>query len=115
MAKGAALTLFTESTVEDAALEISAGLGYTILHGPTIAPGEMFGTSSPLTMANTSGTILTPESLRSDAVHLRTGTPFVFLPELAFAFTPIPTGTTSYPNKPKNWGSGIRQPESTPS
>jgi type I restriction enzyme R subunit len=33
---------FTESTVEDAALEIFEGIGYTILHGPTIAPGEMF-------------------------------------------------------------------------
>ena len=33
---------FTESTVEEAALEIFGGLGYTILHGPTIAPGEMF-------------------------------------------------------------------------
>ena len=33
---------FAESTVEDAALEIFGGLGYTILHGPTIAPGEMF-------------------------------------------------------------------------
>jgi type I restriction enzyme R subunit len=33
---------FTESTVEDAALEIFEGLGYTILHGPNIAPGEMF-------------------------------------------------------------------------
>ncbi len=33
---------FSESTVEDAALEIFEGIGYTILHGPTIAPGEMF-------------------------------------------------------------------------
>ena len=33
---------FTESTVEEAALEIFEGLQYTILHGPTIAPGEMF-------------------------------------------------------------------------
>jgi type I restriction enzyme R subunit len=33
---------FTETTVEDAALEIFGGLGYTILHGPNIAPGEMF-------------------------------------------------------------------------
>jgi len=33
---------FTETTVEDAALEIFEGLRYTILHGPTIAPGEMF-------------------------------------------------------------------------
>ena len=33
---------FTESTVEEAALEIFESIGYTILHGPTIAPGEMF-------------------------------------------------------------------------
>ena len=34
--------LLTESTVEEAALEIFGALNYTILHGPTIAPGEMF-------------------------------------------------------------------------
>lgn len=33
---------FIEATVEDAALEIFEDLRYTILHGPTIAPGEMF-------------------------------------------------------------------------
>jgi len=33
---------FTESTVEDAALELFEDLGYTILHGPDIAPGELF-------------------------------------------------------------------------
>src|SRR5581483_7243860 len=33
---------FTESTVEQAALEIFVALGYTVLHGPNIAPGEMF-------------------------------------------------------------------------
>jgi type I restriction enzyme, R subunit len=33
---------FAESTVEDAALELFADLGYGILHGPDIAPGEMF-------------------------------------------------------------------------
>ena len=33
---------FAESTVEDAALELFADLGYSILHGPDIAPGEMF-------------------------------------------------------------------------
>ncbi|MFZ0818526.1 MAG: type I restriction endonuclease subunit R [Candidatus Acidiferrales bacterium] len=33
---------FAESTVEDAALEIFEGIGYTILHGPNIAPGEIF-------------------------------------------------------------------------
>jgi len=32
---------FTESTVEEAALEVLDGLGYTILHGPEIAPGEL--------------------------------------------------------------------------
>ncbi len=33
---------FTESTVEEAALDLFSGLGYTILHGPDIAPGELF-------------------------------------------------------------------------
>jgi type I restriction enzyme R subunit len=32
----------TESTVEEAALEIFGSLGYTIGHGPDIAPGELF-------------------------------------------------------------------------
>ncbi|MGH3629273.1 MAG: type I restriction endonuclease, partial [Sciscionella sp.] len=32
---------FTESTVEEAALEILSSLGYTIVHGPDIAPGEL--------------------------------------------------------------------------
>lgn len=36
------MSTFTESTVEEAALEIFEGLRYTILHGPAIAPGEMF-------------------------------------------------------------------------
>lgn len=36
------MNLFTESTVEEAALELFSGLGYTILHGPDIAPGELF-------------------------------------------------------------------------
>jgi hypothetical protein len=30
---------FTESIVEEAALDWLAGLGYAILHGPAIAPG----------------------------------------------------------------------------
>ena len=34
-------TAFAESTVEEAALEILDALGYTILHGPEIAPGEL--------------------------------------------------------------------------
>src|SRR5690349_3910059 len=33
---------FAESTVEEAGLELFANLGYTILHGPDLAPGEMF-------------------------------------------------------------------------
>ncbi len=35
------LHAFTESVVEEAALEWLAGLGYTLLNGPTIAPGEL--------------------------------------------------------------------------
>ena len=41
-AHSAAAVPFTESTVEEAALEVFAALNYTILHGPHIAPGEMF-------------------------------------------------------------------------
>src|SRR5437899_2169475 len=37
---------FTESVVEEAALEVFAALGYTVLHGPNIAPGEMFAERS---------------------------------------------------------------------
>jgi len=37
---------FTESTVEDAALEIFESLGYAILHGPDIAPGELYAERS---------------------------------------------------------------------
>jgi len=33
---------FTESIVEDAALAWLESLGYTIKHGPEIAPGELF-------------------------------------------------------------------------
>jgi type I restriction enzyme R subunit len=32
----------TESTVEEAALELFSEMGYTVLHGPDIAPGELF-------------------------------------------------------------------------
>jgi type I restriction enzyme, R subunit len=35
-------TAFAESTVEEATLELFDALGYTILHGPEIAPGELF-------------------------------------------------------------------------
>ena len=39
--RGAPMTnSFTESVVEDAALEWFGELGYSILHGPEIAPGE---------------------------------------------------------------------------
>lgn len=36
------MTAFTESIVEEAALAWLEGLGYAILHGPDIAPGEPF-------------------------------------------------------------------------
>lgn len=35
------MTLFTESIVEEAALDWLAQLAYTILHGPDIAPREL--------------------------------------------------------------------------
>jgi type I restriction enzyme R subunit len=35
------MTSFTETVVEEAALEWLAGLGYAVLNGPTIAPGEL--------------------------------------------------------------------------
>src|SRR5487761_664661 len=35
------MSKLAESTVEEAALEIFEGLGYTVLHGPDIAPGEL--------------------------------------------------------------------------
>ncbi|HXG20699.1 MAG TPA: type I restriction endonuclease subunit R [Methylomirabilota bacterium] len=39
-------TAFTESTLEEAALEMFDGLGYTILHGPDIAPEALFAERS---------------------------------------------------------------------
>lgn len=36
------MTAFTESVVEDAALAWLESLGYTVKHGPEIAPGELF-------------------------------------------------------------------------
>src|SRR5208282_6534196 len=36
------LQAFTESVVEEAALELFDSLGYKVLHGPDIAPGELF-------------------------------------------------------------------------
>ena len=36
-------TAFTESVVEEAALEWLAALQYSVLHGPDIAPGELLG------------------------------------------------------------------------
>jgi hypothetical protein len=35
------MTAFTESIVEDAALAWLESLGYAVLHGPDIAPGEL--------------------------------------------------------------------------
>ncbi len=36
------MATFSESIVEDASLEIFESLGYSIVHGPDIAPGELF-------------------------------------------------------------------------
>jgi type I restriction enzyme R subunit len=40
------MAVLTESTVEEAALEPFAGLGYSILHGPDIAPDGLFAERS---------------------------------------------------------------------
>ena len=40
------MTVFTASHVEDAALEWLSGLGYAVVHGSAIAPGE---TDNPIT------------------------------------------------------------------
>ena len=37
---------FTESIVEDAALEWLAALGCAVLHGPEVAPGELYAERS---------------------------------------------------------------------
>jgi len=50
---------FTESEVEDVALSYFEELGYTILHGPDIAPGE------PNTERNTPGDVILEGRLRS--------------------------------------------------
>ena len=46
--EGVVSTSFTESTVEEAALCWLADLGYEILHGPEIAPGEPFAGATGL-------------------------------------------------------------------
>jgi len=40
------VSTFSESVVESAALAWLESLGYTIKHGPEIAPGELGGTKS---------------------------------------------------------------------
>jgi type I restriction enzyme R subunit len=40
------MSSFTESVVEEAALDLLGGLGYSISHGPEIAPGELFAERS---------------------------------------------------------------------
>jgi len=37
------MAAFTESVVEEAALAWLKPLGYSVLHGPDIAPGELLG------------------------------------------------------------------------
>ena len=53
---------FNESTVEDAALSWFEGLGYTVLHGPNIAPGE------PLSERDFFHDVTLPRRLR-EAIH----------------------------------------------
>lgn len=66
---------FTESIVEDAALSWLADLGYTILHGPEIAPGEPFAEREDY------GQVVLPERLRQALQRLNPTTPPAALEE----------------------------------
>ncbi len=66
---------FTESIVEDATLEWLAELGYTILHGPEIAPGEPFAEREDY------GQVILPERLRQALQRLNPHTPPAALEE----------------------------------
>src|SRR5208283_1794309 len=58
-----------ESTVEEAALEIFDSLGYAILHGPDIAPGELFAERSSY------GEVVLPKRLREALVRINSHIP----------------------------------------
>jgi hypothetical protein len=55
---------FTESVVEEAALGSLAGLGYTVLSGPTIAPGQLAAIRNALLPKLLSGEIRVKRPLR---------------------------------------------------
>ena len=63
------MSVFTESDVEAAALEWLAELGYTILHGPDIAPG------APAAERATYGDVVLVERLRAALARLNPGVP----------------------------------------
>lgn len=69
---------FSESTVEDAALDWLRDLGYTILHGPELAPGE------PAAERETYGDVVLDGRLRAALVRLNPKVPAAAL-EDAFA------------------------------
>jgi type I restriction enzyme R subunit len=58
-----------ESTVEEAALEIFDSLGYAILHGPDIAPGELFAERSSY------GEVVLTKRLREALVRINSHIP----------------------------------------
>lgn len=77
---------FTESTVEEAVLEWADGLGYTVLHGPVIAPGEVVAERAAYDQVVLIGRLRdaierlnpkVPDEAREDALRrvLRTDTP----------------------------------------
>ena len=55
---------FTESVVEEAALAWLESLGYTVKHGPEIAPGELFAKRGDY------GQVLLADRLRQSLVRL---------------------------------------------
>jgi type I restriction enzyme R subunit len=63
------MTTFTEDTVEQAALEWLAGLGYQIAHGPDLAPGE------PATERRSYADVVLYDRLRAALARLNPGLP----------------------------------------
>jgi type I restriction enzyme R subunit len=62
-------TRFSESDVEDAALDWLTELGWAVKHGPEIAPGELFAERKDY------GEVILPERFRAALARLNPGLP----------------------------------------
>ena len=84
---GNGVTRFTESTVEDAALEWLAGVGWSVAHGPDVAPG------GPAAERADYGAVVLEGRLRSALERLNPDLPAEALDD-AFRALTRPEGTT---------------------